>query len=137
MSIGAPRGAETRAWYAATGIPLLTWSSLAGGFLSGRVRRDNPDSFDTYLDRLAVTSYVSEDNLQRLERAMAMAEAKGVSLPQLPLVYMLRQTLSVVALVGANTGDEFAANAAALDIELTPDEMRWLERGDENAELTP
>lgn len=115
----------------------MTWSSLAGRFLSGRVRRDNPDSFDTYLDRLAVTSYVSEDNLQRLERAMAMAEAKGVSLPQLPLVYVLRQTLSVVALVGANTGDEFAANAAALDIELTPDEMRWLERGDENAELTP
>lgn len=137
VSIGGPRGAEARAWYAASGLPLLTWSSLAGGFLSGRVRRDNLDSFDTYLDRLAVTSYATEDNLQRLERATAMAEAKGVSLPQLALAYVLHQPLNVFALTGANTADEFAVNAAALGIELTPGEMRWLEKDDENVELAP
>lgn len=136
VSIGGPRGADARAWYAASGMPLLTWSSLAGGFLSGRVRRDNLDSFDSYLDRLAVTSYATEENLQRLERAIAMAEAKGISLPQLALAYVLTQPLNVFALVGANTGDEFAVNAAALDLALTPDERMWLDSGDGTAGLT-
>lgn len=129
VSIGGPGGAEARAWYAATGLPLLTWSSLAGGFLSGRVRRDNLDSFEGYLDRLAVESYASEENFQRLDRAIQLAAAKGVTLPQIALAYVLRQPLNVFALVGASSGDEFSANVGALDIALSAEELAWLDTG--------
>ena len=68
ISISGPDGAAARAWYQEHNMPLFTWSSLAGGFFSGRFRRDNLDTFDSYGDRLCVTSYCSEENFQRLDR---------------------------------------------------------------------
>ena len=39
-------------------------------------------------------------------------------------------SLNVFTLVGCQTPEEFRANAEALDLELTADEVRWLESGD-------
>ncbi len=129
VSIGGPSGKEARAWYAEQRIPLLTWSSLAGGFFSGRFRRDNLEGFTSYLDRLCVTSYGYEENFGRLDRAEQLAADKGVSLPQLALAYVLSQPLDIYALVGCSSGAEFAANIKALALDLTPDECGWLESG--------
>lgn len=129
VSISGPSGKEARAWYEAQGTPLFTWSSLAGGFFSGRFRRDNLDSFTSYLDKLCVTSYGVEDNFRRLDRAEALAAEKGLSLPQLALAYVMSQPLDIYALVGCNSGAEFAANVAALTTKLTEAENRWLESG--------
>ena len=41
ISISGLQNEEARAWYAERRMPLFTWSSLAGGFFSGRLRRDN------------------------------------------------------------------------------------------------
>lgn len=127
VSIGGPSGREARAWYGAQNLPLLTWSSLAGGFFSGRFRRDNLDSFTSYLDRLCVTSYAYEENFRRLDRAEQLAHDKGVSLPQLALAYVLSQPLDIYALVGCSSGAEFAANIEALELKLSQQERGWLE----------
>lgn len=63
VSISGPSGAAARTWCKEKRLPLLTWSSLADGFFSGRFRRDNLDSFDSYLDRLCVSSYAYEEKL--------------------------------------------------------------------------
>ena len=73
ISISGPEQQDARAYYAANKMPLFTWSSLAGGFFSGRLRRDNLATFETYLDKLAVTSYAHEDNFQRLDRVQQLA----------------------------------------------------------------
>jgi aryl-alcohol dehydrogenase-like predicted oxidoreductase len=127
ISISGPSGAQARQWYASAGMALFTWSSLAGGFFSGRFNRENLNSFTEYLDKLCVTSYCYEDNFRRLDRAAQLAEAKGISLTQIALAYILNQGLNVFALVGCRSADEFAMNAAALDINLTPDEVAWLD----------
>ncbi len=127
VSVSGPSGAAARAWYAEQGTPLFTWSSLAGGFFSGRFRRDNLETFTTYLDRLCVESYCYEANFGRLERAETLAQEKGVSLPQLALAYVLGQPLDIYALVGCNTAAEFRANLGAANLELTPAERTWLE----------
>ena len=119
-----------RRWYEETRMPLFTWSSLAGGFFSGRFTRDNLDSFDRYLDRLCVKTYCNEENFGRLDRAVALAREKGLTVPQVALAYVLNQPLEVFALVGCNTGDEFGANMKAAEIELAPEELTWLEIGD-------
>jgi hypothetical protein len=41
VSISGPAGAAARAWYGETGMPVFSWSSLPGGFLSGRYTREN------------------------------------------------------------------------------------------------
>lgn len=127
ISISGPKHEAARAWYAEQRMPLFVWSSLAGGFFSGRLRRDNLDTFEDYLDKLAVYSYAGEENFHRLERVQQLAEEKGLSIPQIALAYVMSQPLDIYALVGCRTPEEFAANAAALDVRLTPEECAWLD----------
>ena len=44
ISISGQDGAAARTWYQENQMPLFTWSSIANGFFSGRVNRDNYDS---------------------------------------------------------------------------------------------
>jgi aryl-alcohol dehydrogenase-like predicted oxidoreductase len=133
ISISGPGRKEARDFYEANQMPLFTWSSLAGGFFSGRLRRDNLDTFETYLDKLAVSSYASEDNFKRLDRTQQLGEAKGLSIPQVATAYVMSQPLNIFALVGCQTAEEFRANAAAADVRLTPEESAWLDlRSDES-----
>jgi aryl-alcohol dehydrogenase-like predicted oxidoreductase len=128
-SISGDAGREARAWYAQTQMPIFAWSSLAGGFFSGRFRRDNLDSFTDYFDTLCATTYGVEANFARLERAQTLAETKGLTLPQIALTYVLSYPLNLLALVGCRTGAEFRANAEACTVTLTPSELTWLEKG--------
>ncbi len=127
ISISGAQGSAARTWYAETQMPLFTWSSLAGGFFSGRFRRDNLSSFDDYFDKLCVESYCNEDNFQRLDRVEALAAQKSLSVPQIALAYVLSQPLNIFALVGCATVDEFAANVAASEVKLSVEEIAELE----------
>jgi aryl-alcohol dehydrogenase-like predicted oxidoreductase len=127
VSIGGPKGKDSRAYYQAQQTPLFTWSSLAGGFFSGRFRRDNLETFTEYLDKLCVTSYCYEENFKRLDRAEELAQQKGLTLPQIALAYVMNQPLNVFALVGCQTAQEFKANMDAASVTLTLEEMNWLE----------
>jgi len=130
VSISGEAGKEDRLWYGETRMPLFTWSTLAGGFFSGRFTRDNLDTFEAELDRSCVETDCYEENFGRLERAGALAREKGLTVPQVALAYALDQPLEVFALVGCRTGDEFRANVEATGVELTPEEITWLENGD-------
>ncbi|MBA2344671.1 MAG: aldo/keto reductase [Rubrobacter sp.] len=131
VSVSGPKGEAERRWYAEQEMPLFTWSSLAGGFFSGRFTRDNLDSFDSYLDELCVETYCYEGNFARLDRARILAEDRGLTVPQVALAYVLAQPLDVFALVGCNTGAEFRDNVQAAETSLTPDDLTWLENGDD------
>lgn len=128
-SIGGEQGRAAREWYAATQLPIFAWSSLAGGFFSGRFRRDNLETFTDYFDALCVKSYCVEENFARLDRAQALAQAKQVSLAQIALAYVLHQPLNIFALVGCRTPDEFRANVEACSVMLSAVELDWLETG--------
>ena len=65
-------------------------------------------------------------NLTRLDRCRELATEKGLSVPQIATAWMMSQPLNVFALVGCANGDEFKANAEALDVTLTPEELAWL-----------
>ena len=127
VSISGPAGEGERAWYEETQMPLFPWSSLAGGFFSGRFSRENVASFDSYLDTLAVNTYCTEDNFQRLDRVKELAQEKGMSIPQIASAYVQSVPLNIFGLVGCQTGEEFAANVAASTLKLTPQEVAWLE----------
>lgn len=127
VSIAGEDGGAARDWYAAHDLALFTWSSLAGGFFSGRFRRDNLDSFSDPMDTVVVKSYCTDANFERLARADALAKEKGVTLAQIALAYVTSQPLNIYALVGCRTIQEFRDNAAALSLRLTPAELAWLD----------
>ncbi len=127
ISIGGKKGESHRAYYQEHQTPLFTWSSLAGGFFSGRFRRDNLETFTGYFDKLCIECYCVEENFQRLDRAEELAKKKGLTIPQIAFAYVMNQPLNIFALVGCQTPQEFKDNMAAADIKLTPEEMKWLE----------
>lgn len=127
LTVSGPANAEARAWYEREKTPLFTWSSLAGGFFSGRFTRDNLEEFDGYQDKLCVTCYCVEQNFQRLDRVLELAAEKGVTVAQIALAWVMNQPLNIFALVGCATGAEFRQNLEALELKLTPTELAWLD----------
>lgn len=127
ISISGPGKAAERAWYQANQMPLFTWSSMAGGFFSGRFRRDNLDTFTEYNDKVVVDAYNSEANFQRLDRAEQLAAEKGVTLAQIAVAFVFNQPLNIYALIASRSAEELRQNMAAMAMKLTPAEMDWLD----------
>lgn len=127
ISIGGPGGAAARDWYAATKLPVIFWSSLAGGFFSGRFRRDNLATFTEYWEKVCVDTYCREPNFRRLDRARELAAAKGVSVPQIAIAYTLSQPMNVFCLSSCANGRELEDNLGAFDVQLSAAELDWLD----------
>ncbi len=127
ISVSGPSGEAARAWCRANGVTLFVWSSMAGGFFSGRFRRDNLDTFTEWYDQLAVKVYCNEDNFQRHDRVQELASDKGVSVPQIALAYVYNQPDGIHALSGARNTDELSINVEASEIKLTEEEIAYLE----------
>jgi aryl-alcohol dehydrogenase-like predicted oxidoreductase len=130
LSVSGEAGKAARDWYREQGIPMFPWSSLAGGFFSGRFTRENADEWaekGNYFEKLCVTSYCSEENFQRLDRVMEAAEKYGMTIPQVAMAYVMSQPQEIFALVGCQNGREFAENMATLDRRLSQTELDWLD----------
>src|SRR5690606_34427555 len=83
ISVSGTQGEAARDWYEANEIAMFTWSSLAGGFMTGKFTRDNLDSFTAYWDVNPIGAYAFESNFQRLDRAIELAKDKGASPAQI------------------------------------------------------
>ena len=127
VSIGGPAGEEARAYYAACGIAVLSWSSLGAGFLAGRITRENAAQWKEGYEEQAVRCYGSPESFDRLDRVRELAAAKGVEVPQIGMAFLMNQPMNVFALVGCKSADEMASSAAALEIALTPAELEYLD----------
>jgi aryl-alcohol dehydrogenase-like predicted oxidoreductase len=110
-------------------MAIFAWSSLGGGFFSGRFTRRNLDSFESYFDKLCVECYCHEANFRRLGRARKLARQLGVTPAQVALAWAFRQDMNLFALVGCASPSEFGENAKALQIELSDEDTQWLEAG--------
>jgi len=129
ISIAGPRHKQAREWYAQASLAVVPWSSLAGGFLSGRYTRESLEGAPTD-DRAAANAkrcYGSEDNYRRLERVTQLAGERGLSVTQAAIAYVLSQPLNMFPLTAAWNAEEARANAAAGEARFTPKEVAWLD----------
>ena len=112
--------ARSRAWFTQHQMPLMPWSSQARGFFTGRA---NPND---HSDAELVRCWYSEDNFRRLERVNAMAKERGVLPINIALAYVLCQSFPTFPLIGPRLLSETRTSFPGLDIELTLEEVRWL-----------
>ncbi len=131
MGIGGPEGIPAREYYRQTQMPVLAWSSLARGFLSGRLTSGNYEELRDELSDSCVRGFCYEENFRRLDRAHELATERGVSVPQIALAFVLNSGLNVFPLIGAANRRELADDAAALDLELTEEERAHLDLREE------
>jgi 1-deoxyxylulose-5-phosphate synthase len=117
--------AEAQAWYQQTRMPILAWSAQARGFFSGRYRPELTQG-PTLDAQNVIRTYYSDANWERFRRADELAESKGCTLRQVALAWVLHSPLEVFALIGPATVAELDDCLGALDVDLTPDEVAWL-----------
>jgi predicted dehydrogenase/aryl-alcohol dehydrogenase-like predicted oxidoreductase len=111
--------AASVAWFEENGMSLFAWSSQARGFFA-RANRDFT------ADRELVRCWYSDDNFQRLERAQQLAAQKGVSPVVIAAAYVLAQKFPIYALIGPASLAETRDSMGAFDVELSTEEVRWL-----------
>ncbi len=113
---------SSRHWYETHDMALFAWSSQASGFFSGRFNAENRET----ADREVVRVWYNEANFRRLARAEEVAAHQGVTATQIALAYVLAQPLNIFALIGTRTTEETRTSLMALDVKLTPEELRYL-----------
>src|SRR5687768_756761 len=123
ISISGDAGAQ--AWYRRTGTPILSWSSQASGFFSGRFSPEFvPESGG---DKDVVRVYFAEQNWERYRRAEQLGRELGKSPIQIALAWVLNQPeLNAFALIGPRTTDELNSSLDAAEVKLTSEQVRWL-----------
>jgi aryl-alcohol dehydrogenase-like predicted oxidoreductase len=99
---------------------MLAWSTLASGFAGGT--ETEPKSADD-----VASVYYSDDNLERRRRAEELGTDKGVSGLQVALAFVLSQPYPVIALVGPSKVPNLEEAIGALELDLTPQEMAFLD----------
>ena len=112
---------QSRAWLAKAKIPLFAWSSQARGFFTERAHRDLTRN-DEEMNRC----WAAEDNWQRRDRVLELAERLDVLPINVALAYVLGQPFPTFPLIGPRTLAELRTSLPALGITLTPDQVRWL-----------
>ncbi len=111
-------------WFREQGIALMPWSSQARGFFTGRARPD--DKSDPEL----VRCWYSDENFRRLERVNELSKKHGVTGVTVALAWVLGQDFQTFPLIGPRLISETRTSFDALALELTPDEVAWLDLKD-------
>ena len=123
ISVSGEQGEADRRFYDDNEISLFTWSSLAGGFMTGKFTRANLDDFENYWDTNPIGAYAYEGNFQRLDRALELAADKGLSPAQISVAYVLSNSPRYHAIVANWEAAQVPENAAAADLQLSADEI--------------
>jgi aryl-alcohol dehydrogenase-like predicted oxidoreductase len=114
---------DWKKWLTKRQITNFAWSSQARGFFTDRAGRDKRD------DEELVRVWYSEGNFERRDRANQLAEKLGRKPIHIALAYVLAQPFPSVPLIGPRNLTELGDSLSALDIELSPKDVKWLERG--------
>jgi aryl-alcohol dehydrogenase-like predicted oxidoreductase len=109
------RDADMR-WQASQGLPVIPYSPTACGYFatSGRSAKaafDNPTS------------------RERLKRVRSLARKLGCTPNQIALAYLLGQKFPVIPILGTTKVSHLKDALAAVDVELTPQQVAWLRKG--------
>jgi aryl-alcohol dehydrogenase-like predicted oxidoreductase len=109
------------------GIGFVAYSPLGRGFLTGQFQRFEDLAPDDY--RRASPRFQGENfqkNLDLLRKVEEIAKEKGCTPSQLALAWVLAQGEDIVPIPGTKRRKYLEENAAALDMKLTPEDLRRL-----------
>jgi aryl-alcohol dehydrogenase-like predicted oxidoreductase len=110
------------------GIGLIPWSPLARGFLAGNRKRDGGgETTRAQSDDFADQMYFREEDFTVADRAQEIAEKRGVTSSQIALAWLFHKPYITAPIIGATKLEHLEQSIAALDIQLSEDEIATLE----------
>ena len=113
-----------------TGMGIMPWSPLAGGFLTGKYQQGKPDTAES--DRLSGKnpfgqSKFNERNWQILQGVQQLSDELGLPAPQLALAWARQKSGVDSVLMGAKTVAQLDDNLASLSVVLSQEAMARLD----------
>jgi aryl-alcohol dehydrogenase-like predicted oxidoreductase len=107
------------------GMGVIAWSPLAGGWLSGRYRKDGQTPTSRRAERLPDRFDLSlPENQRKLDAADALArlaEEAGMTPIELALAFVLNHPAITAAIIGPRTMEHLESQLPALGVRLSPE----------------
>ena len=106
------------------GLGLIPWSPLAGGFLTGKHRRDQEPAEGTRMANSPwARAVLTERNWDRLERLEAVASERGITMTQLAIGWLAAQPVVSTIIIGATRPEQVRENAVAAEVQLSAEDI--------------
>ncbi len=107
-------------------VGVMPWSPLSGGFLSGKYTRANPSPEGARRTDFQFPAIDEARGFDAVDALDATAKAKGASVAQVALRWLLAQPGVTSIIIGANKMSQLEDNLKAADLQLTPAEVAQL-----------
>ena len=105
------------------GLGLMVWSPLAGGLLSGKYGRDQQGEAGSRRTTFDFPPVNRERAWDCVDAMRPIAQAKGVSVAQIALAWLLHQKAVTSVIIGAKRVDQLDDNIAATKVKLSVEEL--------------
>jgi len=110
------------------GIPLIPWSPLGRGFLTGRYRRRaKPDTIRYKIDVHLSRRYFRPEDFDVVERLVEVAKAKGLKPAQVALAWLISKQGVASPIIGPTRVEQLEELVEAVDVRLKAGEIKRLE----------
>lgn len=107
----------------AAGLGVVPYFPLASGLLTGKYRRGEPFPEGSRLARQErFAAAATDENFDRIEAYRRFAEARGHTITELAVAWLLAQAAVTSVIAGATRPEQVRANAAAAAWMLSPEE---------------
>lgn len=123
-----------------TGLGLLPWSPLGGGWLTGKYTKDARPTGATRLGEnpeRGVEAYDRRSSLQRtwdvIDAVQSVASARGMTMAQVALAWLVDRPTVTSAILGARTTEQLRDNLGAAGQHLSQDETAILDAASDPA----
>jgi aryl-alcohol dehydrogenase-like predicted oxidoreductase len=110
------------------GIGVLVWSPLAGGFLSGKYTRENPQGDGGRLNAFDFLPVDKERGYTIVDAARNIAAAHGATPARVALAWVLAKPFVASVLIGASKVGQLDDNLGAADLTLSSAELAELDK---------
>ncbi|HKB09386.1 MAG TPA: aldo/keto reductase [Vicinamibacterales bacterium] len=108
-------------------LGLLVWSPLAGGFLSGKFTRTGGDDAARRA-KFDFPPVDKEKGFAILDVLANVAQARGATIPQIALAWLLANPAVTSVIIGARRSSQLDDNLKSVDVTLTPDDLEALDQ---------
>jgi len=108
-------------------VGLMVWSPLAGGLLSGKYKRDGSSSEQGRRTNFQFPPVNMDRAYDCIDAMTKMAEAKGATVAQIALAWLLHQKVVTSVIIGAKRVEQLDDNIAATQVKLNEDELAALD----------
>ena len=107
------------------GMGVIPWSPLAGGWLSGRYRKDAevPESRRAQMlpNRYDLSLPGNQRKLDAADALGRLADEAGMTLIEMALAFVIRHPAVTAAIIGPRTMEHLESQLTAADVELSDD----------------